>query len=460
MNISLSLFVSRFGDIWSAGGYFQDPINAEHHFFGEIADNEESVVMSIFNAIDNEFEELGQIEVITTSTKLLNFLHKGESAKEAPPAPAIKALLGKMNKTKGSRFKKNIRPSMDDVIAVSRSDMMNCIIRRLYDLKDQVSVYNKYDPKLKELTKSAPKSRHCLMGTRVFHWGETEEVNIEGKALNVYFSGMYTPKTDSKKKDRNVDEVEKKLRQRLYTYYTGSNSKLTDAGQRSLDETRSVTLSYEKIDLIERFFDIQDTGIEKLPITPVYMGNLEKILGGASSNRILNGDVEWFSYVPDCGDMVYNGLSRSDISYVFYPQRLGPRIRNQFLSLQSKLIGHLTDTPIGKEIDVTDLFVTYSTNAKGKTVCEGTEVLNGKFNFVKMMGMEYDDRKFNLKYVFDIDGPSPKVFKALAKYNPKISIVFESLSDVTVGYYTIVRTDVGISIYSCPEGSKLIRRPK
>ena len=74
--------------------------------------------------------------------------------------------------------------------------------------------------------------------------------------------------------------------------------------------------------------------------------------------------------------------------------------------------------------------------------------------------MNFDGLNFTLKYTFDIDCPGPRVLKKLLKLNPRISLVFENISDSTITYYTIIRTDIGVSIYSCPEGSRLVRRKR
>ena len=95
---------------------------------------------------------------------------------------------------------------------------------------------------------------------------------------------------------------------------------------------------------------------------------------------------------------------------------------------------------------------TYPPGPEPITIKSKSAIYTPKINF--------DGANFTLKYTFDIDCPPVRVLKALSKLNPKVSIVFENLSDTTIGYYTIIRTDIGVSIYSCPEGSRLVRRKR
>lgn len=461
MNIVLGLFVDQFKDRWSIGAHFQSPIDGTHHFFGEVAADEESVIMALMERLDHDFEELGMIEFITTTTKYLNFLCRGESKNDAPSAQALKACLRKINSTKGSKYKKNESPDVEDVLFLSYADMMNSHMQRHFELTGKVSLDYTDSRGLTKSKKSYKKVPHIFLAPKLFNWGPTEEVTLTGEPHTVYYVGNVTPKNDTSKKDNNASEFEKLLRGRLYTYYTGSNSLLTDAGQRSLEEIRSVTLVNEKHPVIERFFEIQEKGIKHLPVRPVYTARLDKIIGSASSQALMDPEMEhWFGFNKDSGDVTFNGVTRSDISYVFYPQRLGPRIRNQFINLKDKFIAHLEGNLIGEEIDITDELYDYTTNAKGKVTCAVKPVLNGKFNFIKIPKLSFDGHNFTLKYVFNLDAPHTNMLKNLVKFNPRVSLVFENLSDTTIGYYTIVRTDIGVSIHSCPEGSRLVRRKR
>lgn len=458
MNIEVGLFVSRFNTKWSVGAYINRPDDESHHFYGAIADTEEDAIVKVLKLVEKDYDELGYVQFVTITTKRFNFLCKGKAKEEMIPSPKLRALLSDINKSKSTRFKKNEKPSEADILRLTRADMINVHIQRRNELYGETTVYETDVKSFKEMKRAYKATPNPFLGQRLFYWEPTKSVEIDSSILNVYYSGGYTPKSDTSKKDNNVSDFEKKLRRNIYTYYTGSNSKLTDAGQRSLEEIRSVTFVYEKQPVAEKFFEFQCKCLANKPSQPVFVANIDKVLGGASSKRLMDGDEHWFKIIPDSGDLIFNGITRGDMAYVFSPQRLGPRIRTQFIKLRDKFLDHLEGKLIGEEIDITHLLYTTATNPKGKVITTSNDIINGKFNFIKIPGLEFMGRKFTLKYTFGIDAPNTTIMRRLAKSNPKVSIVFEELSNTTVGYYTIVRDDMGCTIYSCPEGSKLIRR--
>jgi len=462
MNVIMSVFTCRNKSKWYSGAHFVNPDTEDNEFIASMGDDEEDALVNLVGVMDSLYDEMGLIQFVisVTNTPYFNFACTGKARELMPEATKLLPALKAFAKPRGTKFKKNELPDMENVVSISYADMMARQMISKYEIDGSTSLHYNDTKTLKGMKRAYKKTPNIFPAKKVFFWGETEEVEIEGDISHVYYSGNITSSNADTKKDKKIADVEKKIRERLYAYYTGSNNKLTDAGSKQTEEVRAITLLKERNPLVEAFFDLQRSKLSELPIEVITMGNIDKIVSGAPSYRLMEKDNHWFSFNQDSKDIVFNGVTRSDVSYVFYPVRLGMQVRESFLTLRDKFIDHLNGKLIGEEYDITDVFFTYEPNAKGVTVCTPTEILNGKFVSAPLPRIEFDGERFKPNYIFTTDCPSAGELKRLAPHNPKMSLVCENLSNTTILFRTIIRTDIGVSIYSCYEGSRTLRRKK
>ena len=209
MNITLSIFCSEFGNRASLGAHFINPNTKANVFYGLVDSTEEKCVNELLIRLDNDFEELGSIQFITTTTKYFNFLSKSKEGGDAIKSEGIVATLSKLNKLKGTKFKKNVSPGVTDIIGLSRADMMNTHIQRANTLDGATNLTYTDTANLTEMKRSYKRTPSIFLGSKLFNWGDTETITLKGKDLSVYYNGGFTAKTGKSKSNNTLAEFDK-----------------------------------------------------------------------------------------------------------------------------------------------------------------------------------------------------------------------------------------------------------
>ena len=163
------------------------------------------------------------------------------------------------------------------------------------------------------------------------------------------------------------------------------------------------------------------------------------------------------------GDLFRIGLTRTDVTYVCNPTRLGYRIKDELVENKIKLINHIRGE-YGKGFakpvvnDITDQIFDIGEDAKGKSKYTIRSILQAKTKFLKIPNIKHSTGKVILKLLFKYDCPSVQDLKALAKSKPKIEVLMYDTDIHERSFAIVITTDEGWLYYNSIYGSKILLR--